>query len=57
VSTGLGALLHHLDTGAPLDGPMSVEIGRIGQLLVDSAALSARVGRRVEVDANGPRLS
>lgn len=57
VSTGLGALLHHLDTGEPLDGPMSVGIGRTGQLLVDAAVLSARTGRRVEVTKYGPRLS
>lgn len=49
VRSGLGALLHHLDTGEPLDGPMSGEISRSGQLLVDAALLSARTGRRVAV--------
>lgn len=54
VSSGLGALLHHLDTGEPLDGPMSSDIGRTGQLLVDAAVLSAHTGRRVAINADGP---
>lgn len=53
--TGLGALLHHLDTDEPLDGLMSTEIGRTGQLVVDAALRSARTGRRVEVQADGLR--
>ncbi len=56
VSTGLSAMLHHLDTGEPLDGPMSTEIGRTGQLMVDAAQLSAAAGARVEITVDGPRL-
>lgn len=57
VSSGLGAVLHHLDTGEALDGPMSAEVSRSGQLLVDAALLSARTGRRVAVRADGVRVS
>ena len=39
--------LHCLATGTPVTGPLSVEISRIGQQIVDSAALSAREGRTV----------
>ena len=56
VSTGLAAVLHHLETGAPLDAPVSMAIGRTGQLMVDAAVLSADTGRRVEVTPDGPRL-
>ncbi len=56
VSTGLGALLHHLDTGEPVDGPLSAQIGRTGQLMVDAAVLSAETGRRVDVTPDGPRV-
>lgn len=49
VSTGLAAVLHHLETGEPLDAPISTTIGRTGQLMVDAAVLSAESGRRVEV--------
>jgi glucose-fructose oxidoreductase len=34
--------IHSLETGAPLHGPISPEIGRIGQRIVDSALLSAQ---------------
>lgn len=39
--------LHHLDTGAPLIGPLTPEISRLGQRIVDTAVLSAS-SRRVE---------
>jgi predicted dehydrogenase len=55
VSTGLAAVLHHLETGAPLDAPISTAIGRTGQLMVDAAVLSAESGRRVEVTREGVR--
>ena len=55
VSSGLAAVLHHLETGAPLDAPISTAIGRTGQLMVDAARLSADTGRRVEVTPEGPR--
>jgi predicted dehydrogenase len=39
--------LHCIKTGTPLTGPLSVEISRIGQQIVDSAVLSAREKRTV----------
>ena len=39
--------LHCIKTGTPLSGPLSVEISRIGQQIVDSAVLSAREKRTV----------
>ena len=39
--------LHCLETGTPVTGPLSVEISRIGQQIVDSAVLSASEGRTV----------
>lgn len=36
-----------LRSGAPIEGPLSVEISRIGQQIVDSAVLSAKQGRTV----------
>ena len=36
-----------LSTGAPLTGPLSVEVARAGQQIVDSARESARTGRTV----------
>lgn len=53
VRTGLAAVLHHLETGEPLDAPISHQIGRVGQLMVDAAVLSAESGRRVEVTSEG----
>lgn len=40
-------VLHCLETGEPVGGPLSVEISRVGQQIVDSAALSARERRTV----------
>jgi glucose-fructose oxidoreductase len=37
--------LHHLETGAPLIGPLTPEISRLGQQIVDTAVLSAASGR------------
>jgi glucose-fructose oxidoreductase len=45
----IAALLHHLDTGAPLDGPMSPDICRTGQVIVDAAVRSVEEGRTVAV--------
>jgi predicted dehydrogenase len=39
--------LHCLGTGLPVEGPLSVEISRIGQQITDTALLSAREGRTV----------
>lgn len=49
--SGLAALVHHLETGEPLDETMSAETGRAGQLIVDAALLSARTGQRVDLAA------
>lgn len=41
--------LHCIATGTPLSGPLSPEISRIGQQIVDSAVLSAREKRAVRL--------
>ena len=46
----IAAMLHHLDTGAPLDAPMSVPVCRTGQVVVEAAARSAETGRTVDLD-------
>jgi glucose-fructose oxidoreductase len=46
----VAALLHHLDTGAPLDGPMSPDISRTGQIIVDAAVRSVAEGCVVRID-------
>lgn len=40
-------ILHCLDTGAPIDGPLSPAISRLGQQITDAALRSAREGRPV----------
>ncbi|MFM1770620.1 MAG: hypothetical protein RJA22_3149 [Verrucomicrobiota bacterium] len=40
-------LIHSLNTGSPLQGPVSLPISRIGQEIVDAAAKSARLRRAV----------
>lgn len=40
-------LIHCITSGEPVRGPLSPEISRIGQQIVDSAVLSAREGRAV----------
>jgi predicted dehydrogenase len=42
-------VLHCLDTGTPIDGPLSPELCRLGQQIVDAAAASAAQGRTVTV--------
>ena len=42
-------LLHCLETGEAVTGPLSPEIARIGQQIVDSAVLSAREKRTVKL--------
>ena len=37
--------IHHLETGAPLIGPLTTGISRLGQRIVDTAALSAQSGK------------
>lgn len=43
------ALVHSVDTGEPIYPPLSTEIGRIGQQIVDSAVLSSREGCSVRL--------
>ena len=38
-------VIHALDTETPIDGPLSVEVSRIGQQIVDTACLSAQEKR------------
>jgi predicted dehydrogenase len=40
-------LIHCISTGEPIGGPLSPEISRIGQQIVDSAVLSARERRTI----------
>lgn len=42
-------LLHCLDRGQPLEGPVSLSISRIGQEIVDAAVRSARLKRIVKL--------
>jgi glucose-fructose oxidoreductase len=42
-------LLHCMETGEPVTGPLAPEIARIGQQIVDSAVLSAREKRTVNL--------
>ncbi|MBM3835063.1 MAG: Gfo/Idh/MocA family oxidoreductase [Verrucomicrobia bacterium] len=43
-------LLHCLDRGTPLEGPVSLKISRIGQEIVDAAVRSAKLKRTVRLD-------
>jgi hypothetical protein len=42
-------LLHCLERGIPLEGPVSLPISRIGQELVDAAVKSRRLHRPVKL--------
>jgi len=42
-------MLHCIDSGAPIEGPLSPAMARVGQQIVDSAVLSASEGRTVEL--------
>jgi len=42
-------LIHCLETGKPLEGPVSIRISRIGQEIVDAAVRSARSKRTVKL--------
>jgi len=44
-------LLHCLDAGIPLEGPVSLRISRIGQEIVDAAVRSAKLKRTVKLAA------
>ena len=41
--------IHHLETGEPLLGPLTPEVSRIGQQIIDTAILSAREKRTVKL--------
>jgi len=41
--------VHCLREGLPLEGPLSPKVSRIGQQIVDSAVLSARLGKTVKL--------
>jgi glucose-fructose oxidoreductase len=41
--------LHCLETGAPIEGPISVETSRIGQQIVDTAARSAKLRKPLKL--------
>ena len=40
-------MIHCLETGKPIEGPLSPSLCRIGQQIVDSAVKSAREGKTV----------
>jgi len=42
-------LVHCIEGELPVEGPLSVEMARIGQQIVDSAVLSSSLGRTVEL--------
>jgi predicted dehydrogenase len=42
-------VIHHLETGAPLIGPLTVKISRIGQQIVDTAYRSAQEKRTLKL--------
>ena len=42
-------MIHCIETDAPIEGPLSPAMARIGQQIVDSAVLSAATGQTVEL--------
>jgi glucose-fructose oxidoreductase len=48
-SNPVAHLIHHLETGAPLIGPLTLEISRIGQQIVDTAYRSATERRTLSL--------
>lgn len=52
-SNAVDHVTHVLDTGADLTGPLSVEVSRAGQQIVDSARESVRTGRTVALLGTG----
>jgi glucose-fructose oxidoreductase len=42
-------VIHHLETGAPLIGPLRLDISRIGQQIVDTAFHSAKEKRTLRL--------
>lgn len=47
--SALAALAAHLRDGRPIDGPLTIECSRFGQVFVDAARRSAELDRRVEL--------
>ena len=41
--------VHCIREGRPIEGPLSPKISRIGQQIVDSSVLSARLGKTVKL--------
>jgi predicted dehydrogenase len=41
--------LHCLESGAPIEGPLSVATARIGQQIVDTATRSAKLRKPLEL--------
>ena len=52
-SGGLRNLVHCLEQGTPLSGPISVETSLAGQRIVEAAATSAAERRTVALDERG----
>lgn len=48
--TALANLIAHLETGRPLDGPMTAETSLAGHRIIEAAFESARTGRSVPLD-------
>ena len=46
-------LIHCLEQGEPLEGPVSLRISRIGQEIVDAAVRSAKLKRAVKLNSQG----
>jgi glucose-fructose oxidoreductase len=46
---GIENMIAHIDKGTPLIGPLTLEISRIGQQIVDTAVLSAQQKRAVKL--------
>lgn len=50
-------VIHCLETDAPIEGPLSPEVSRIGQQIVDTAALSAREKRSMPLLGEGAKAA
>lgn len=54
-SNAVDHVTHVLNTGAALTGPLSVEISRAGQQIVDTARESVRTGRTIDLLGSEPQ--
>ena len=48
--TALANLIAHLESGRPLDGPMTAETSRAGHRIIEAAVESARLGRTLPLE-------